>query len=87
MNMTAKHVFLIVTLALLPARVDAAQRPSILLIVADDCTYRDLEVYEGQATERKALERMPGGSRSKPAEAPEGKGREKASRKQSATPL
>ncbi|MCU0872439.1 MAG: sulfatase [Pirellulaceae bacterium] len=49
MNMTAKHVFLIVPLALLPALVDAAERPNILLIVADDCTYRDLEVYGGQA--------------------------------------
>ncbi|MBM4091865.1 MAG: hypothetical protein FJ276_20915 [Planctomycetes bacterium] len=87
MNMTAKHVFLIVPRALLPARVDAAERTNILLIVADDCTYRDLEVYGGQATEMKALERMPGGSRGKPAEAPQGIGRKEASRKQSAKPL
>jgi uncharacterized sulfatase len=27
----------------------AAERPNLLLIIADDCTYRDMEIYGGQA--------------------------------------
>lgn len=35
--------------AAMPVVVAAAAPPNMLLIIADDCTYRDLEVYGGQA--------------------------------------
>ena len=38
-----------VLLSFVGARSVAAAPPNLLLIIADDCTYRDLEVYGGQA--------------------------------------
>ena len=34
---------------LFPLFASAAQRPNLLLVIADDCTYTDLGVYGGQA--------------------------------------
>lgn len=36
-------------IAILWAQPSGAAQPNLLLIIADDCTYRDLEVYGGQA--------------------------------------
>lgn len=41
--------FLIVLLALIPVLVSAASRPNLVFMIADDCTYLDMEVYGGQA--------------------------------------
>lgn len=46
--MTMKHSLLILCLLALGLPLTAAQ-PNLLLIIADDCTYRDMEVYGGQA--------------------------------------
>lgn len=35
--------------SLLLLALTAQARPNLLLIIADDCTYRDMEVYGGQA--------------------------------------
>ncbi|WP_294222932.1 sulfatase [Prosthecobacter sp.] len=43
-----KHPLLILCLLALCLPLTAAQ-PNLLLIIADDCTYRDMEVYGGQA--------------------------------------
>lgn len=48
MNMTAKHVFLIVPLALLPALVDAAERPNMLVVLVDDLGFSDIGCYGGE---------------------------------------
>lgn len=54
-NLSMKHplFFLIPILAIQCARLDASDSnsapPNLLLIIADDCTHRDLEVYGGQA--------------------------------------
>lgn len=45
-----KHLTLVACLAILGHRAClGADRPNVLLIIADDCTYRDLGVYGGQA--------------------------------------
>jgi N-sulfoglucosamine sulfohydrolase len=45
-----KHVTLLACLAILGHRAcPNADRPNVLLIIADDCTYRDLGAYGGQA--------------------------------------
>ena len=40
---------LLILAALLGGSCLAAEKPNLLLIMADDCTYRDMEVYGGQA--------------------------------------
>ena len=40
---------LLALLLLIPACALAAEKPNILLVIADDCTYSDLGVYGGQA--------------------------------------
>jgi len=44
-----KFFFLAAVLISLSASASLAAPPNLLLIIADDCTYRDLEVYGGQA--------------------------------------
>jgi len=37
------------TLLALAGALDASEQPNLVFIIADDCTYLDMEVYEGQA--------------------------------------
>lgn len=44
-----KCILLILAAVVLPVIVSFAKKPNIVLIIADDATYRDLEVFGGQA--------------------------------------
>lgn len=44
-----KRILLILAAVVLPVIVSFAKKPNIVLIIADDATYRDLEVFGGQA--------------------------------------
>lgn len=50
-------IYLIVIL-ILSGTVQAAMRPNVLVILANDCTYNDLPIYGGQNARTSALERL-----------------------------
>ena len=50
--------FLLILILLCARALSAAEKPNILIIMADDCTYNDLPLYGGQNAKTPNIDRL-----------------------------